>query len=595
MIQKRSGAAALLACASIVTGCAPLLTSQVEVPTLDNAVSESTSLTEATTAANDLIIQLRKASAQHSHLRNGSAALLIPLTALGIYRGMTGNPPNGHNLAALGITGGAVYYAGGLYYSEARQRLFTDGAMTVQCAVNATMPYRVDAATLKGLSEGASGIDADSNAVQQDIGALRAAEAAHRAVLEPAWAPQIAADVRRAQRLLDKAGRVRTQALVYASNVANAGPALKIKARDLRLLIESEAQKKEPKFEQLALVKEGITKSIIPFGKESGTGGQPVDDPKAAGSQQSAIQMKAIQELQNKKTAAKGAIDQAIANLANRTALLAARTNSVSQLLAANAALRVPAKEAMDRCTGAPLVDEGLVISPDIAQYSLKPGESVTFVAVKPAVVSATFDATGQEFLKLETKAALSQFVVTYAASQSGKAPRAGETAELTFADKDGKHEKTVRFDLGSADPAPASAPAIPPPSAIPPTQQPTAKASEVLRCVQTAIGLATEVEADGRDGPVTQGKLAAFGKANNIASPKWDQPDILAKAGCAKVAQVDIDKTMRCVQAVVGAKVDGGFGSETAAKLADYVIKEGLDERPSLTDKLLDKSRCSG
>jgi len=588
MIQKRLDAVALLSCVAMLSGCAPLLTSQVEVPTLDNAVSESTSLTDATTAANDLIIQLRKASAQHSHLRNGSAALLIPLTALGIYRGVTGNPPNGHNLAALGITGGTIYYAGGLYYSEARQRLFTDGAMAVQCAVNATMPYRVDAATLSGLSDGASGIDTDASVVYQSVAALRVAEAAHRAVLEPAWASQIAADVRRAQRLIDRAGRVRVQALVYVSNAANAGPALKIKARDLRLLIESEAQKKEPKFEQLALVKEGITKSIIPFGKESGTSGQPLDEPKG-GSQQGANE-RAKQELQEKKNAAKRAIDQAIANLANHTASLAARTNSISQLLAANAGLRAPPKEAMDRCTVVPLVDEGLVISPDIAQYSLKPGESVTFVAVKPVGVSATLDSTGQEFLKLEAKAALSQFVVTYVAPQGVKAPRAGETAELTFADKDGRQEKSVRFDLGSADPAPTSTTM---PGTTPTMQQPVAKTSEVLRCVQTAIGMVTE--ADGRDGPFTQGKLAAYGKDNNIASPKWDQSDMLVKAGCAKVARVDIDKAMRCVQAAIGAKVAGGFGPEMTGKLADYATKEGLADRPSLTDEVLDKTRCIG
>lgn len=116
--------------------------------TLAPAATATYSVADALREAEQVQRKYVRAVDDLSNVSAGSSALLIALSALGLYKGVT--DPAASNLAAIGIAGGATYAYATTMTSRPRQLLFLGGADALNCAAAATRPYVLPKGWLRG-------------------------------------------------------------------------------------------------------------------------------------------------------------------------------------------------------------------------------------------------------------------------------------------------------------------------------------------------------------------------------------------------------------------------------------------------------------
>lgn len=95
-----------------------------------------------------------KAYRELSEVGAGSSAMVIVLSALGLYKGVT--HPDAKGLAAIGTAGSLAYVWGTAMTSKPRQQAFSAGAQSLGCALSAARAYEMP----PGWFDAASGSDA---------------------------------------------------------------------------------------------------------------------------------------------------------------------------------------------------------------------------------------------------------------------------------------------------------------------------------------------------------------------------------------------------------------------------------------------------
>ncbi|MDF0650270.1 MAG: hypothetical protein P0121_02230 [Nitrospira sp.] len=78
---------------------------------------------------------------QHAYLRTGMNLLLIPLAAAAVGMGVAGS--NATSIAALSLSGGAVYGIGNVLSSRPREKLYAQGIKAINCAVKVMLPLNL--------------------------------------------------------------------------------------------------------------------------------------------------------------------------------------------------------------------------------------------------------------------------------------------------------------------------------------------------------------------------------------------------------------------------------------------------------------------
>ena len=99
-------------------------------------------ITEAVEYADRWRITYRKAAAQHTVMRNTSAAVILPLSAASLFYGITGHGSS-DRIARMAIGSAGLYGANQFLTSEPRQALYLEGAKALECAITHSRPLMV--------------------------------------------------------------------------------------------------------------------------------------------------------------------------------------------------------------------------------------------------------------------------------------------------------------------------------------------------------------------------------------------------------------------------------------------------------------------
>ena len=152
-------------------------------PVVATRAASSVSIGDALQVAHCVRGQYVQAVKDLSEVQAGTAASLIWLPALALFKGIT--HPNSQDLAGLGIAGSASYAYGTTMTSRPRQMVYLSGAEAMNCVIGASQPYLIDAAWLDNRPAADSG---QGDGLLQLVSKLRlqrpALEAARQA-LEP--------------------------------------------------------------------------------------------------------------------------------------------------------------------------------------------------------------------------------------------------------------------------------------------------------------------------------------------------------------------------------------------------------------------------
>jgi hypothetical protein len=139
--------AAIAAIAVLLPSCA-VLNPHVDARKLDEfyAASENKfegNLSGAVRAADELRHNYLGAVGQYAYARNGLVLTVIPLTAWGLYRGVTSSGGATEALAVAGIGAAGGYAVGSQLLSGQRELIYLAGAEAIGCSILAMRPYLV--------------------------------------------------------------------------------------------------------------------------------------------------------------------------------------------------------------------------------------------------------------------------------------------------------------------------------------------------------------------------------------------------------------------------------------------------------------------
>jgi hypothetical protein len=138
-------------CAALIvsltaSGCASLLDPFIRADELKNLsakdVAKAGGLEKVAVAAEKQREAYYAAISDRAKLRNSLPLVLLPLTAIALYRGATVSTDAGRDVVLqLGLLGAAYYGTANWYLSSPRERIYLEGTLALSCAIHAAGPY----------------------------------------------------------------------------------------------------------------------------------------------------------------------------------------------------------------------------------------------------------------------------------------------------------------------------------------------------------------------------------------------------------------------------------------------------------------------
>lgn len=178
-VWRRAAHGLAVCAAGSITGCSTL-TPQVFT---DDLVTGATPAADSCSAAPHpmkLETALQRAGAAQrryttavqnlSEVGTGTSAALIGLATAALFKGIT--HPNSQDLAGLGIAGSATYAYGSTMTSRPRQQVYLNGAVALNCAMDAATSYTLPKGWLRSSEPAPAGVESIDDMADQADAAL---------------------------------------------------------------------------------------------------------------------------------------------------------------------------------------------------------------------------------------------------------------------------------------------------------------------------------------------------------------------------------------------------------------------------------------
>lgn len=452
--RRATAAAAAAAVALLLPACA-VLNPHVDAPKLDSVYARAADCTaddprpeckrfygqlgEAIDATDQLRRNYLGAVSQYAYARSGLVLTIIPLTAWGLYRGVTSSGGATDALAVAGIGAAGGYAVGNQLLSGQRELIYLAGVEAIGCSILAMRPYLV--------------FDSDAQTyfiaplTQLQASLPRAADALASFKLN--YPEQMAAEVAVAEARLAALNATLAEARAFRSELDSAAVVLVEKARSIQSRVSTEIVKTQPDLASILTAAAALPGLASQFSggkltagttERAGAQGKTDDEAKALRSNAN-VAWQSVQK----------SLDEASAQGA-----------AVEGFLAGRRAL-VRAAGSVDACKfAAPKSD--FAVEPDIAELQLNAGGSATFTVSggsgmpRASVVGTSSAAVGELVAVAPSLSGGSlQFIVKRGSAQAAE----GDDLRLLFVDGSGRQSKSIKLGLGKvAPPAGGSPPA---------------------------------------------------------------------------------------------------------------------------------------
>jgi peptidoglycan hydrolase-like protein with peptidoglycan-binding domain len=149
--SQQSGSFVRAVCLALIvsftaSGCSSLLDPYIRVKELKELSAKDTAkpggLEKVAIAAEKQREGYYAAISDRAKLRNSLPLVLLPLTAMALYRGATVSTDAGRDLVLqLGLLGAAYYGTANWYLSSPRERIYLEGTLALSCAIHVAGPY----------------------------------------------------------------------------------------------------------------------------------------------------------------------------------------------------------------------------------------------------------------------------------------------------------------------------------------------------------------------------------------------------------------------------------------------------------------------
>jgi len=199
-----------------------------------------------------------RAAAEHSKARNVTAAIILPLTAVSLFYGITDHG-SGDRITRMALGGSMLYTGTEFLTSKPRQQLYLAGARALTCAIVATRPYLVTEEWERAFNQKRGVLD-------DKLIALARANAALGSAIDMAESVDPAdSQVKVAKRIHTQASQALTEGRALAQQAGSAsmafqqiGHALLGAVRSITDRVDQELPKTEPDLESLKSLNAGM-------------------------------------------------------------------------------------------------------------------------------------------------------------------------------------------------------------------------------------------------------------------------------------------------------------------------------------------------
>ncbi|MCE2645687.1 MAG: hypothetical protein LW835_10825 [Burkholderiaceae bacterium] len=449
----------------MLPGCA-VLNPHVDAPRLDGVYAQPSDcaqnnpppqactrfhgrLVEAVGAADQLRRNYLGAVNQYAYARSGLALTIIPLTAWGVYRGVTSSGGATDALAATAIGAAGGYAVGNQLLVGRRELVYLAGAEAIGCSILAMRPYLVDAG------------DAQTYFIEplNELGKQLPVAVDKLAQFKRSHAGLKVAEVEVAEARLSALNATLAEGRAFNGELDSAAVVLIEKARTIQSRVSTEIVKTQPDLASILTAATAL----------SGLAGQFTGGKLTAGTAASAKAESTegkVPDLQIEKDRAAQAAE-AWSDVSSKITGAAEKGAAVEGFLVGRRAL-VRAAGSVEACNfAAPKSD--FSVEPDIAELQLNAGGSATFTVsggsgMPRASVVGTSRVAVRELVVVTPilSGGSLQFTVERGSSQAAE----GDDLRLLFVDGSGRQTKSIKLGLGKPAPPPGAAPAAAPTAA---------------------------------------------------------------------------------------------------------------------------------
>lgn len=354
---------------------------------------------------------------ERARFRNGLALSLIPLSAAGVFIGLTGSSRRSTDaLTAIAVGGTGAYALGSYFDSPPLERVYINGAVTVFCAINAMRPYLISETEFGYFETDTKGLGPKISDVKRDINSFSTGGSVASG--------QAAALISYANTVVAKAKQVQTAGDSLAGKIGTAGVTLTSAVKVIEGQVNVQAVTLQPNLASLMTSLQGL---------QGGAGrllGSLSVSPPDAGADMTVSG--------GRVTTGVSPVQQRMAALRGSLELLVVAANEVAYVVNSHNA-RIKSTETLDACKVAPLAN-ALVVNPSETELTLKAGSSRTFAVsggtgMPSASVVGSYGGKVTPTRSIEGNAI--HFTVEADASFSG-------TAQLVFTDGSGTATHSV-------------------------------------------------------------------------------------------------------------------------------------------------------
>jgi len=383
--------------------------------------------------------------------RNTLAFGLIPLTAAGVFVGITGNSRRSSDALTAMAVGGTAAYATGSYFDNAPlEQVYIHGAVAVSCAINMMRPYLIGQTeygtfrtNTKNLGEAISSVENSIN----DVIALSA----------PPLTPKTKSLTTHAQALVNKAKVIQQEGLNLVGKIGASGVTLTSAVKAVEGQVNLQVATLQPSLASLMTTIQGLQGgagrllgSLSPPPKTETSMAEASKEGVKKGNELFA----AFSDKSNLPTPKISPLDKAIIDLEQNLKGLATGANDVAFVVNTQNA-RIKSTDTLAACKPT-AVANALIVTPSATDMTIKKDVAVVF-AVSGGVGNPSASVVGSGASNVTVtgpslKGNAVQFEVTATADFVG-------TPQLVFTDGSGKSIHTVFLTLEAAAPDTKPAP----------------------------------------------------------------------------------------------------------------------------------------
>jgi hypothetical protein len=464
-----------------------------------------------------------KASGLHSRVRNGTAMAVLPLSALALLYGITGQGSS-ESIARLGVGAGLAYSASSFATSMPKQQIYIDGAQAMTCLVANAVPLIVPASREHALSDSVRQLeDAITN-----LGTLLAETVDDDADRENDSAVIAARDELAADN------DVRAKGEQTLASIRQAPLIVRTRADHIAQELDAQLIKQEPSLESLLAIAKNLGAVSQAFGQSGFPTPKAEEKNKSAGAGTGGT-LQSMDLDQLGLSANKDSLREATATARARRATVESLLLELSNM--ASAYTNVAA------CKTASLASE-FSVYPDSLERTVEKGKSIDFKVVNRSSLP-TREVTGPNSDHIavdDTKVAPDgkSFIVTL----KGLDVTGADAPTLVIKDGTGNESRRIKITVTGTktDSAPAETPKAPKASntgMLTPYERDLAANPERVRDLQCGLAMPRH-RVDCRIGPETRAFVRAFRATQEVAASTRGGDEITQRLEEAAVAKKD-------------------------------------------------------